>query len=183
VGTALPSFAHWLFAIACYVVTGVQLVGFIGVSRVRTSVKVLVTMTFTKVIPRPQENLKFYRLYQRINTLAVLVAFGMAAAFIGVSAGRHNTAITNCKNAYFRVDSTVPESQTLCNIFTWVVVGLMAFLWAVLAIFQVRQAQPPCSSDSTDVVTLPPPLVLSPPYDSILWIISTGGSQEVFQSL
>ncbi|KAF9513663.1 hypothetical protein BS47DRAFT_1317328 [Hydnum rufescens UP504] len=115
-GTALPSFAHWLFAIACYVVTGVQLVGFIGVSR---------------------ENLKFYRLYQRTNTLAVLVAFGMAAAFIGVSAGRHNTAVANCKSAYFRsTGSSATESQTLCNVFTWVVVGLMGLLWVVLAIFQ-----------------------------------------------
>ena len=74
--------------------------------------------------------------------LVVLAAFGVAAAFIGLSAGRHNTAVTNCKAAYFQTTSSPSETQNLCNIFTWVVIGLMGFLWVVLAIFQVCETRP-----------------------------------------
>jgi hypothetical protein len=138
VGTAVPSFAHWLFAIACYVVTGIQLIGFLGVYKV-CPINLGISSHDVYQVFRPQESLKSYKFYQRTNTLAVIVAFGIAAAFIGLSAGRHNTAVTNCKNAYFQntSSSTSSESQTLCNIFTWVGVGLMGLLWVVLAIFQV----------------------------------------------
>lgn len=35
VGASVPSFAPWLLAAACYVVAGVQSIGFIGVFKVR----------------------------------------------------------------------------------------------------------------------------------------------------
>lgn len=85
-----------------------------------------------------------FKTYQWMNTTAVTAAFGIAAAFIGISASRHNTALTKCQSDFFKDpvagSTSATDSKTLCNIFTWVDIGLMAGLWVVLAVFQVRRS-------------------------------------------
>jgi len=122
VGASLPSFAPWVLAAVCYIVAAIQLLGFIGVFK---------------------ENLSLFKTYRWLNSLAVVAAFGVAAAFIGVSASRHNTATADCRTNFFKTSdgesasSPDDKSQTLCNIFSWVDIGIMGGLWIVLLIFQL----------------------------------------------
>lgn len=67
------------------------------------------------------------------------LVFGVAAALIGLAAGRHNTARTKCQQNFYSDTSSELEkdSGTICSAFAWVDVGLMALLWVLLAIVQV----------------------------------------------
>ena len=71
----------------------------------------------------------------------MLAAFAVAAAWIIISATKHTTAVSKCETDFFSDDlggsSISGEGNTLCQIFTWVDVGLMGGLWIVLAIAQV----------------------------------------------
>lgn len=42
VGAALPSFAPWILAVACYIISAVQVFGFLGVKRVRGFIEFMV---------------------------------------------------------------------------------------------------------------------------------------------
>ncbi|KAF7799053.1 hypothetical protein EIP86_010283 [Pleurotus ostreatoroseus] len=67
----------------------------------------------------------------------MIAAFAVAAVWIALSAARHSTAQSTCISTYF-TDTTEPsEATTLCNIFPWVDIGLMAGLWVLLAIAQL----------------------------------------------
>ncbi|KAG8715670.1 hypothetical protein FRC11_001617 [Ceratobasidium sp. 423] len=123
VGASVPSFAPWLLAIACYIVAGTQLFGFIGVFK---------------------EKAGLFHKYVIVNSVVVMAAFGIAAAFIAMSGTRHDTATKRCQVAFFSGNSTAStsstddtgEGQQVCDIFTWVILGLMAGLWVTLAFFQ-----------------------------------------------
>lgn len=89
-----------------------------------------------------------FRRYTTIHILLTVAAFAVALTWIIVSATRHSTAVTNCESDFFSNSTsssdssdvpTFDEGETLCNIFTWVDVGLMGGLWVVLAIMQVSK--------------------------------------------
>ncbi|KZT05953.1 uncharacterized protein LAESUDRAFT_654583 [Laetiporus sulphureus 93-53] len=119
VGAAVPSFAKWIFAIICYVGAALQFVGLFAVRGERPSL---------------------FRIYVTLHTLITLAAFAVAAVWIIISATRHTTAETNCRTTYYSGTNTTiltDEANTLCDIFPWVDIGLMAGLWALMAIMQL----------------------------------------------
>lgn len=151
VGTAIPSFAQWLFAVGCFVVCAAQALGFIGVFKVCPTCSPYARGTADHPL-RPQEKATLFQRFVQINSAAVSFVFGVAATFIIISATRHTTATQTCVNNFFALDNTttsssnsIPgtavaddsEGQTICNIFTWVDVGLMGGFFVVMLIFQV----------------------------------------------
>ncbi|KAI0963777.1 hypothetical protein AcW1_000756 [Taiwanofungus camphoratus] len=119
VGAATPSFAKWIFAIICYVGAALQLLGLHAVWSERP-------ITF--------------RRYTTLHLLITIAAFSVAAVWIALSAARHSHAEATCEATFFPENSSITssEGQTLCNVFSWVDVGLMGGLWVLLAIVQVR---------------------------------------------
>lgn len=87
-----------------------------------------------------------FRRYATLNTGATIVVFAIAAVWVIISGSRHSTAQSNCEATFFPSSSgsTSSEGQTLCEIFSWVDVGLMAGAWVFFALVQV----------SDDVVTI-----------------------------
>jgi hypothetical protein len=81
-----------------------------------------------------------------VNSVVVMASFGIAAAFIAISGTRHNAATDRCQVNFFSGNSTASasssddtgEGRQICDVFTWVILGLMAGLWVTLAFFQVR---------------------------------------------
>ncbi|KAG2366617.1 hypothetical protein BDR07DRAFT_1274275 [Suillus spraguei] len=119
VGAATPSYASLLLAIACYVGAAIQVLGFIGISK---------------------DKHILFRRYATLNSLITLVAFAIAAAWVIVSAKGHSTAVTNCENKYYSASallgSNATEGQTVCDIITWIDIGLMAGAWVFFALVQ-----------------------------------------------
>jgi hypothetical protein len=71
--------------------------------------------------------------------LVTCAGFSVAAVWIGISASRHSVAQSKCETAFFSsAGDTTQEGQTMCNIFSWVDIGIMGGLWVVLALAQVR---------------------------------------------
>ncbi|KAF8271403.1 hypothetical protein EI94DRAFT_1777463 [Lactarius quietus] len=99
VGASTPSSARWIFAVICYIGAIIQVFGFIGVA---------------------QEKPIMFRRYTTLHILITTAAFSVAAAWIIVSATRHNTAKSNYN----------------VQIFPWVDVGIMGGLWILLAVSQ-----------------------------------------------
>lgn len=115
VGAATPSFAGWLLGIVCFVAAALQILGFIGVAK---------------------EKPILYRRYVTLHGIVLCAAFAIAAAWAIVSASRHSTASSNCVKRFFSDDSLQSQGETLCDIFSWVDVGIMAGLWVLLVILQ-----------------------------------------------
>lgn len=84
-----------------------------------------------------------FRRYTTIHIMITTAAFSVALVWIIISATKHNTAKADCLTDFFSnttsTSVTGDEGDILCNIFTWVDVGLMGGLWIILAIMQVRQ--------------------------------------------
>lgn len=102
-----------------------------------------------------QEKAGLFHKYVIVNTLAVIASFGIAAAFIAISGTKHDTATNRCEVTFFSGSSTASTSSTtststsgsgegkqVCEVFTWVILGLMGGLWVALAIFQVSLLRP-----------------------------------------
>jgi hypothetical protein len=71
-----------------------------------------------------------------------MAAFAIAAAWVIISASRHSTAMSNCEKTFYPAasnGSNTTEGQTVCNIITWVDVGLMGGAWVFLALVQVTR--------------------------------------------
>jgi hypothetical protein len=84
-----------------------------------------------------------FRRYATLHGFLTLAAFAVAAVFIGISASQHNSATTSCEHGFFSstqdpTGASNEEGQIICNIFTWVGLGLLGGLWAVLGIAQVK---------------------------------------------
>jgi len=120
VGAATPSFAKWIFTIACYVAAAVQVFGFLGVARESTII---------------------YRRYVTLHIMTIVAAFAVAATWTIVSATRHSTAKTKCVNDFFTGSNsgtpTASEAETMCDIFPWVDIGLMGGLLVFFAVVHI----------------------------------------------
>ncbi|KAG8219874.1 hypothetical protein J3R82DRAFT_853 [Butyriboletus roseoflavus] len=114
VGAATPSFAPVLFGVFCYVAAAIQILGFLGVA---------------------QEKAIMYRRYVTLHTGASIAVFAIGAVWIIISASRHSTAQSNCEATFFSASGT-SEGTTLCDVFSWVDVGLMAGAWVFFALVQ-----------------------------------------------
>ncbi|KAJ4489339.1 hypothetical protein C8J55DRAFT_422353 [Lentinula edodes] len=118
VGAATPSFAPLLFGIVCLVAGAVQFLGFLGVA---------------------SEKPILFRRYITLHSLVVVAAFALAAAWVIISASKHSTAESNCIADFFNTTDSTEQSEgnTLCNIFPWVDIGIMAGIWVWLAIMHI----------------------------------------------
>lgn len=132
VGAAVPEFSKLIMLALGYVFAGIQLVGFFGIFK---------------------EKPALFRRYVLFNTIVLYVGLSAAAAFIGISAGRHDTAVDACELSFFSSGGNQTttaqedtEGQQICNIFTWVVLGIMGALWVVLFIVQASDLRYSLSS-------------------------------------
>ncbi|KAI0094744.1 hypothetical protein BDY19DRAFT_914353 [Irpex rosettiformis] len=116
VGAVTFPAAKWIFAIIAYAAAATQILGLIGVH---------------------QERAILYRRYTTLHLLLTLADFSVAAVWIILSASRHSKAKSTCETDFFSDSTTTSLGDTLCNIFPWVDVGLMAGLWVLLAIAQI----------------------------------------------
>lgn len=83
-----------------------------------------------------------FRRYVTLNGIMISAAFSVAAAWIILSATRHSNAQAKCIKDFFTPASSSSTGGTLCNIFPWVDIGIMAALWVLLAILQVSRFYP-----------------------------------------
>ena len=90
-----------------------------------------------RMLSQAKEKPILYRRYVTLHGIIICVAFATAAVWVIISATRHSTASSNCMQRFFPDSSLQSQGQTLCNIFPWVDVGIMAGLWVLLAFFQV----------------------------------------------
>jgi len=105
-------------AIICFVDAAFQIMGFIGVAK---------------------ESTILYRRYVTLHAIATIAAFSVSAVWIILSGTRHTAAQSKCERDFFPesdADNT-SEGKVLCNIFSWVDVGIMAVLWIFLAATQL----------------------------------------------
>jgi hypothetical protein len=140
VGAAVPSFTPWIFAILAFATGAIEVLGLIAVFKVSAEFGFAETGSYS-----PQEKSILYRRFTTLHCLLMLGLFTAAAVFIGWSGGKHSKAASDCQTQFFAsttsasslVDTT-KEGQILCNIFAWATFGVMAGLWLVLGIFEVR---------------------------------------------
>ena len=136
-GAATPSAARTIFAVLCYVAAAIQLLGFIGVAKVRNTPS---SADRQAKYSASQENVILLRRYITLHIMITVATFSVAAVWIILSATRHSTAKRNCIDDFFQSDTTSSEGDTMCNIFPWVDIGLMAGLWVLLAVSQVKHS-------------------------------------------
>ena len=88
----------------------------------------------------PKERPILYRRYVTLHLLASIAVFGIAAAWIAISASRHDQAQNKCISDFFgnTISANNSEGQTLCDIFPWADVGIMGGLWLLFLIVQVK---------------------------------------------
>ncbi|CED85161.1 hypothetical protein [Phaffia rhodozyma] len=121
VSSAVPSFTGWIFAILCFAVAAVQVLGLLGVVKEKKGI---------------------FRVYTITNIVVQLLAFTVAGVLILVSGLRHKTAVANCQSTYYTTDSAnsttslASQSQKICEIFMIVDNSLMAGLWLLMFIVQ-----------------------------------------------
>lgn len=73
----------------------------------------------------------------RINGVLVSAAVLCSLAIIIVSAAKHSTGVDNC-TALFSADNTDTTANTICNIWTWIQIGIMGLLFVLVGLCQVR---------------------------------------------
>jgi len=121
VAAATPDFAKLIMMALGYVFAVIQLVGFFGIFK---------------------EKPALFKTYVTLNTIFLYLGLSAAAAFIGISAGRHQVAVDACDQSFFTSNNQTTtaqnssEGQQVCNVFTWVVLGVMGALLAVLFVVQ-----------------------------------------------
>jgi len=115
----------------------VQILGFIGVAQVCCFWHVVADVDFFFC---RQEKPTLFRRYATLNFGVTAAAFAIAIAWVILSANRHSTALSNCEATFYPPasnGSNTSEGQTLCDIITWVDIGLMAGAWVFFALVQV----------------------------------------------
>lgn len=145
VGAATPGAAKWIFAIVCYIGAGLQLLGFVGVSKVsKSSSRESIPQPCDTALTITQEKHVLFKRYLSLDWFITIAVFSISVAWIIISATRHSAAQANCEKEYYTPDSTgntaaslADASDTVCNIFSWVDVGIMGGLWVVLLLMQV----------------------------------------------
>lgn len=106
----------------------------------------------------PQEKSVLFKRYLSLDWFIHIAGFSISAAWIILSAARHSTAQTYCENQFYPTTSTANSaaslsgsSDTVCNIFSWVDVGIMAGLFVVVLLMQVgANLHPPAADRLSD---------------------------------
>ncbi|KIY62455.1 hypothetical protein CYLTODRAFT_383608 [Cylindrobasidium torrendii FP15055 ss-10] len=117
VGAATPAFCHVVLGIICLVCAAIQVIGLIGIAK---------------------EKAGLFRRYLALHTLSMLAAFAVAAAWIVWGGLKLDDAKSECRETFYDTSDSDQASQanTLCNVFAYVDIGIMAGLWVWMAIMQ-----------------------------------------------
>lgn len=127
-----------MLAIACFVVTAVQPLGYIGVAKVGLIFFTLFDKQLTML--RLQEQTILYRRYVTLHGLTIIAAFSVAATWILLSVTKHSNVQAKCIQDFFKPTRSAfyaSDGEAVCKFFQWVDVGLMSTLWILFALLQV----------------------------------------------
>ncbi|GAA6005089.1 hypothetical protein JCM10207_008506 [Rhodosporidiobolus poonsookiae] len=115
VSVTTPSFASYILGILSIVVAVAQPVGFLGVYR---------------------EKPGLFKLYARFNALLVSASLLLALALIIVSAAQHSKGVETCTRL-FSADDTDNTANSICNIWTWIQIGIMGLLFVIVGLCEI----------------------------------------------
>jgi len=119
VGAALPfKYSYFILCGLGYLFAAVQLVGFLGIFK---------------------EKADLFRKYVTVNWIVLYTGLSLIATFIIISAVRHNQATDICEATFFPSETGTladDKGERICEIFTWVSVGIMGALWLIITILQ-----------------------------------------------
>lgn len=110
-----PNIISYVLGVLSFVISAWQLIGFFGVYR---------------------DKVKLFKTYSRINTILIVLALLLSLAIIIISAVRHNSAIDTCQRL-FSTDATGNTGESICNVWTWVQVGIMGLLFVIVGLCEL----------------------------------------------
>ncbi|GAA5971930.1 hypothetical protein JCM11641_001574 [Rhodosporidiobolus odoratus] len=117
VSVTTPSFGSYVLGILCILVAVAQPIGFLGVYRERPAL---------------------FKTYSRFNSLLVVLALLCALILIIVSAVKHSTGVDECVRLFSAsVDDADNTAKTICNVWTWIQIGIMGLLFVIVGLCQV----------------------------------------------
>ncbi|EOR04016.1 hypothetical protein J056_002094 [Wallemia ichthyophaga EXF-994] len=118
--TAIPEWPSYILGVLCLLVVVIQPIGFIGVFK---------------------EKFRLFRRFHWLNTALTLAAFACALAIIIAIAAKQSDAVSQCQSDYYppfpqASFSLSQYSDDICNILSWVDVGLMGLIWLIMILVQ-----------------------------------------------
>ncbi|BGP39012.1 hypothetical protein JCM10450v2_002969 [Rhodotorula kratochvilovae] len=115
VSVTTPGFVSYILGVLAFAVAACQIFGFFGVFR---------------------EKPRLFKSYLRINGLLVSAALLLALAVIIISAVKHSTAVATCTRL-FSADDTDNTANEICNIWTWIQIGIMGLLFVIVGLCEL----------------------------------------------
>ncbi|GAA5927675.1 hypothetical protein JCM3775_006049 [Rhodotorula graminis] len=115
ISVTTPSFISYILGILCFVIAAAQLFGFIGVLR---------------------DKPRLFKSFLRINGLLVCAALLLALALIIISAVKHSAGVDQCTRL-FSLDDTDSTARDICNVWTWIQVGIMGLLFVIVGLCEL----------------------------------------------
>ncbi|GAA5821973.1 hypothetical protein JCM3770_003029 [Rhodotorula araucariae] len=115
VSVTTPGFVSYILGVLAFAVAAAQVFGFFGVFR---------------------EKPRLFKSYLRINGLLVTAALLLALAVIIISAVKHTTAVQTCTRL-FSADGTDTTAKGICNIWTWIQIGIMGLLFVIVGLCEL----------------------------------------------
>lgn len=136
-----PNFVSYILGILCFAGAACQPFGFFGVYREKPRLFKALCAVSGLVEPEQTANKRTIRSL-RINGVLVTCAILCALAIIIISAVKHSTAVDNC-TALFSANSTDTTANTICNVWTWIQIGIMGLLFVLVGLCQVGLSSVP----------------------------------------
>ncbi|GAA5916957.1 hypothetical protein JCM6882_005069 [Rhodosporidiobolus microsporus] len=118
VSVTTPSFCSYILGILSILVAVAQPIGFLGVYR---------------------EKPALFKSYARLNGLLVALSLLLALALIIYSAAKHSDGVDSCTRL-FSEDDTDTSADSICNIWTWIQIGIMGLLFVIVGLCEVSWA-------------------------------------------
>ncbi|EGU12846.1 Proteophosphoglycan ppg4 [Rhodotorula toruloides ATCC 204091] len=112
VSVTTPSFLSYILGVLCFAVAAGQPFGFFGVYR---------------------EKPRLFKAFLRINGLLVTASILLSLAIIIISAVQHSKGVDSC-TMLFGTDNADSTAKNICNIWTWIQIGIMGLLFAIVAL-------------------------------------------------
>ncbi|BGP23769.1 proteophosphoglycan ppg4 [Rhodotorula toruloides] len=112
VSVTTPSFLSYILGVLCFAVAAGQPFGFFGVYR---------------------EKPRLFKAFLRINGLLVTASILLALAIVIISAVQHSKGVDSCTRL-FGTDNADSTAKNICNIWTWIQIGIMGLLFGIVAL-------------------------------------------------
>ncbi|GAA6005376.1 uncharacterized protein JCM10292_007327 [Rhodotorula paludigena] len=115
VSVTTPSFVSYILGVLSFAVAACQPFGFFGVFR---------------------EKPRLFKSYLRLNGLLVTASILLALAVIIISAVKHSEGVDQCTRL-FSADDTDTTANDICNIWTWIQIGIMGLLFVIVGLCEI----------------------------------------------